>query len=844
LADASVGVTASATGIETGQANDHITNSGTVTATATATSSSVDVNVSYLDITHFADRGGGNASTELMAEVTGISTGQGKDDISIADTGTVTAAATSTAHSTGVSVASEGVPSTVIPFVEGTLADAGITSTAAATGIDAGAGNDHVTNMGIVTANATSSAAQESVNVGVAVLDFKVPTPGVVIGGAGTVSNSAATGIAAGDGNDEVLNEGLLDVDATSTGSATTVSANIAELSADLLEGVPGVPFGASLVVADASQTASARAAGIEGERGNDSLANTGTVDVDATAESGSVSVGASIDVKYKEGDNWFHAGAVLARAETRAESSAVGIDAGEGKDEILNAGDLFVDARSDTTTVVASVDVAGTLQGKGGSLGGTATDTSSMAISEATGIDGGDGRDEIVNTDMVKVDATSDVLTVNGSLEITVAKEGLAAGVALTRSGTTAEAYATGIAGGEDGDEIVNDGHLDVGALSDVTSVGVTLTVDGTMKGAGLGVAMADTSTTAIAEATGIEGGAGDDEIVNLGLTEVDATSKIHAANVAVDVTVAEKGVAAGAALARSETRAESYATGIVDEDDRKATTNAGTLNVTALSDIDAATVGVDVSGTVKGVGAGAALTDTSATAVAQATGIKRGVTDDEVANLGDITVGASTDANATSVSAGIGAGSQGVTAEAALARAVNTSEASATGIDAGEGGDKIVNTETGTITVGSNPDDTKAVAKANAASVSGTIAAEMKGVAAGVSITDASTGATADSTGIEAGGGDDEIGNAGEITVNAWADSDATSVAGTIGVAEKGVVMDAALAKATNEARVLATGIDGGEGDDIVYSFNPLEFLEERAAKERDLKDSDANE
>lgn len=35
-----------------------------------------------------------------------------------------------------------------------------------------------------------------------------------------------------------------------------------------------------------------------------------------------------------------------------------------------------------------------------------------------------------------------------------------------------------------------------------------------------------------------------------------------------------------------------------------------------------------------------------------------------------------------------------------------------------------------------------------------------------------------------------------------------------------------------------------DGGEGDDIVYSFNPLEFLEKRAAKERDLKDSDANE
>ena len=73
-------------------------------------------------------------------------------------------------------------------------------------GIDGGAGHDRIVNTGPVTANATSDADVSSVavTVGAAV------SAGASFGDASVVSNTAARGIAGGEGNDEIYNEGKI----------------------------------------------------------------------------------------------------------------------------------------------------------------------------------------------------------------------------------------------------------------------------------------------------------------------------------------------------------------------------------------------------------------------------------------------------------------------------------------------------------------------------------------------------------------------------------------------------------------------------------------------------------
>ena len=152
-------------------------------------------------------------------------------------------------HSIGVSLASEGVPGSVDTLLKtGGLADIGITGEATAVAVDSGIGHDRLTTLGNITSSATADADQESINVGIAVFDFKLPTPGIVIGGAGTEAIADASGIILGDGHNELLNFGFLDVDATVDSSATTVSLNLAEFSMDFLPSVPGVPLGLSAV--------------------------------------------------------------------------------------------------------------------------------------------------------------------------------------------------------------------------------------------------------------------------------------------------------------------------------------------------------------------------------------------------------------------------------------------------------------------------------------------------------------------------------------------------------------------------------------------------------------------
>ena len=593
VSDATLTVNSRATGIDAGTGHDHVDNAGSVKASATSSVTDVGVNASFVDAT-VAEGRGSNLSTTLNASAVGIDSRKGKDDIDVTSTGSVEATATADAHSVGVSLASEGVPGpTVTLFRDGGLASIGIASNSDATGIATGDSNDRVSTAGDVIANATSTARQESINVGVAVFDFKIPTPGLVLGSAGTGAHADAFGIDTGGGNDTIQNNGNVRASASATAAATTVSVNIAELSVDLVESVPGIPFGASLVVADTITAAEATATGIKAGGGDDSVTNNGTVAANANATSGSTSAAATLNTKFKEGENFLTLNAVAARSTTTATATADGIDTGSGDDVIYNGASITAGANADANTVSVSVDVAGTLKGAGGAVSLAATDTSSSGTATATGIQAGNGDDKIANAGTTQATATADVDSVSASVTVGIAKQGLVADVGLTRAESIATASATGIDGGSGTDRIENTGTVGAKATANADAVAVTVTVEGAKQGVSAGAALADTRTTATATAIGIKTGSASDgkdgnhedgdhkdygskhyddkygSITNANAITVDSEAKTLNVSVGVNVGIAKEGVAIGAALADSHSTSQATAKGIEGSSD-----------------------------------------------------------------------------------------------------------------------------------------------------------------------------------------------------------------------------------------------------------------------------------
>jgi hypothetical protein len=298
-ANASIYADAYATGLNLSRGKDSVvSNSGTITSKARSEAELGDTNFSYLDITYF-DNAGGSATTELSADSAGIVGGSGKDDITVTNGGEVNAIAEAYGYSWGIAVASEGAPAGIGSLLEGTLNDASVKSNTTVTGIEGDSGNDRITCDGTVKASADSTAMQWNANLGVALIDYHVPTPGIVIGGAGTEAVAEAVGIGGGDNNDDITIGGLLDVDASSEASALTVSTNldIDKLETDFANKWDKyrLPITGSFVAADTSATAFADAVGVAGGSGNDHISNTGITDVDAVADNETVALGVDL---------------------------------------------------------------------------------------------------------------------------------------------------------------------------------------------------------------------------------------------------------------------------------------------------------------------------------------------------------------------------------------------------------------------------------------------------------------------------------------------------------------------------------------------------------------------
>jgi hypothetical protein len=171
--------------------------------------------------------------------------------------------------------------------------------------IDAGSGDDRVTNNGQIVANAAADA--------------------LPVDGAASQATANATGIIAGDGADVIQNSATIAATAASNSESGGISIN--------LEG--NTEF-------ESLTTSTAIATGIEAGRGKNQIRNTGVIDTIATSASNASSINLSV------GDS----GGTDVR--TTANAIAAGISGGEDGDTIDNRGDLGLSADADATGVSA----------------------------------------------------------------------------------------------------------------------------------------------------------------------------------------------------------------------------------------------------------------------------------------------------------------------------------------------------------------------------------------------------------------------------------------------------------------------------------------------------------
>ena len=207
-------------------------------------------------------------------------------------------------------------------------------------------------------------------------------------------------------------------------------------------------------------------------------------------------------------------------------------------------------------------------------------------------------------NTGQIALDAQSSATAVSVGLSVTYAKQGVGASVAIVDAQSAADATARGIEAGEGDDRITNSGTIQGIAKADTTSVGVSVGVGIAKQGVAAGVGLSDTSTSARASAVGIDGGRGEDRIVNEGEIKLGLDSGFgsvagaDAVSVTVTVAGASQGLAGAAALSKSSATGVAQTTGIYGGEGNDEIRNAGKIDVGAKADVDSTNVAVGGNG------------------------------------------------------------------------------------------------------------------------------------------------------------------------------------------------------------------------------------------------------
>lgn len=781
---ASTHAEATTVGISGGNGLDAIQNDGSIYADAIATNegAAVDVNIG-IGASVF------DGSTTATATAAGIDGGDGGGVIM--SHGQVDVLADAKAQTVSVNV--EGLIGASVGLATGTIA------TAEATGIKSGDGDDTITWSERLDVESMAEAIATTVGW---------TTIGMTVGSSGTEASSTATGIRSGAGNDVIVGTGIIDVDATATSSASSVAVDVVGISVvqsttdidavavgiDGGDGDDGIEIKEALdanaraettgagysvnLIGGGSQkadvTVEATARGATGGTGNDTLINRSMIGLRAEA----IGKTNTVDVNLLGGSG--------GSAALRSNATTVGLSGDAGNDLMLNAGTIKSEALAKATVS----DVAFTLAGVSGSDVGSA-DT--VARTDAVGMSGGDGADQITNEGLLDVDGDGELLT-GAAASVTIA------GVAGTSATLGTSPEATGIDGGQDDDVIRNAStiEVDAGATADLSS-GSSFSFAGVSSDAA--------SVTASATATGIEGGSGDDWISNEDTLGVSSTAAL--------TVNSNSSVAFGTATASAQTNATATATGIDGGDGSDIVHNSGTLD---------ATVTTTLTSTQSAYGFGGdPTTDAALDSSSFATGIRTGAGDDWIHNHegGAITVGATADLTST------GSASATFDFGEVRATAIVGSTVVATGVAGGEGTDTFIND--GTVDVVADG-LTKTENTSDAGLIIGDAGAE----------SEASADISAD--GVTLGSGGNVVLNDGGISVTLEDLANARTVhAHTTANGNDFSVDSDAVATATASLDVTLNGITGGDGDNTIVNGGGISVLAAPAVLAESSSDGD---
>ena len=830
-------------GIDGGSDEDAIANSGPVTVAAHASSQVNKGRVGMLNAP--VDLLGPNdARTTAESAAIGITAGQ--DDPLSPLTGVETIY-----NRNSLSVTSSATAKTIEMIAElagAARLDAATTASNYAAGIVGSARDNVIDNSGRIEVDAVSSADLISGELKISGLGFETVTEllGFDVGKINTKAETVVTGIGGGSGSDTVIHSGpgaMLDVEGYAQASSLVVNLEInpgispfaaAGGTGLLAAGSSGNSSRDSTNTADATGFANAGTAarttvtGIAGDDGNDTLISAAELSARAESHAASTNIGIGVDLDFGGGSEKIAAAETTVSAQsganpedtayvkrdTLALASASGIAGGNGDDTMTSAAPLTAEARSYATATSIKAELSLSKDSYFPFPGMAVVDSSTGARSTAIGIDAGSGNDTVSNAAALNASAHAEANSLSVGTVIAGTLEGLVAGVAVTDVSSEASAASTGISGGQGGDSITNSGAISSSATAKGNSTGVSVTLAGAKVGMAFGVAVADATTSARADAWGIDlgqqistNGFPGDTIMNTGSVSAAAASTNSALAVGVTVSAALEGVVGGVTAVNSDATSDATATAIRtgSGDDLILSEGAGSLTANSAAKGSSDSIAVTVSGAWKGAALGAALADATTAATAVSKGIDTGDGRDTILNGTAITNSATADANSLSVATTFAGAWMGAAFGVSLADGTTKATASATGIDSGAAGDTITN---------SAVIATSATADAESKSIAVTVAIAPKGISAGLALARTGTESLATAGGIGSGEGDDVVANAAVIDVDATAKTKTKVIA--INVAEIG----AAMVDASSTATANAAGVNGGSGIDWLWN------------------------
>ncbi|WDI30155.1 autotransporter outer membrane beta-barrel domain-containing protein [Hyphococcus flavus] len=760
---------------------------------------------------------GGIGDNSLNATAMNSGLWGGMSDDQLFNTGDITISA-------GAHVESTSVEINLIDVSGGSF---NLAPEAVSVGIDGGIHDDLLDNSGAINSTATSESYNNSVNL--SLIDATIVGGRISAGfDSGTDQDveppiqATAIGLSGGDGEDMLLNHvgGLLGL--TGNANAESVTVSVAAI------GVPEAAFQSLFLgetLASLDTFASSQIIGMTGGLNEDQLYNYGDITGMTTSTAQQVGVAVSIPAGFLPDAAGYLPGWTLGGAGAATWADAIGMSGDEGGDILFNDGLIDLTTLADALAVGVSVEIPDLSSSDGFAfdLSFTLADVVTDSDAFITGVSGGDGDDTLSNTEAgeIIVDATANAASTGIGVTAAVEAEGVVSEGVMVRAATDAEATATAMDGGAGDDTIINDGVADATANANANTVGVTFALEGVSGGGAAGVAAVDGSANATATAQSITGGDGADLLVNNGALSADATATANATGVSVALTGAQMGGFAGAGtLSITGATATADASGVDWSSDDQGAENRGSIETTATANAVGDSVSVGMSGTLAGFTLNASLADSSTTSVATASAFDAPSGDHEITNFETLSAISNTTADSDSIAAELGVVVQaGLAAGAALTRTVTDATATSTGIISDLGVDEITNL--GTITADATADVSST---SLAIGLNGTLA----GVAINAAAADGRSTATANATGISTGQFGDTALTVGTLTSTSNADANADSVAIEIAATvQAGLAAGAALTRADVTAGANSIGVATGDGADALGAAGTVDVM-----------------